>query len=70
MIGKSLSGVVYCKDKMEKINSLSEGYEVTAKDFDYGKVAFIYLMFCTVLTKVQAYGEKKLNQKGFRKEAL
>ena len=36
----------------------------------YLEVGFIYLMFCTVLTKVQAYGEKKLNQKGFRKEAL
>ena len=35
----------------------------------YLEVGFIYLMFCTVLTKVQAYGEKKLNQKGFRKEA-
>ena len=36
----------------------------------YLEVGFIYLMFCTVLTKVQAYGEKKLNQRGFRKEAL
>ena len=36
----------------------------------YLEVGFIYLIFCTVLTKVQAYGEKKLNQKGFRKEAL
>ena len=36
----------------------------------YLEVGFIYLMFCTVLTKIQAYGEKKLNQKGFRKEAL
>ena len=36
----------------------------------YLEVGFIYLMFCTVLTKVQAYGEKKLNQKGSRKEAL
>ena len=36
----------------------------------YLEVGFIYLMFCTVLTKVQAYGEKELNQKGFRKEAL
>lgn len=64
MIGKSLSGVVYCKDKMEKINSLSEGYEVTAKDFDYGKVAFIYLMFCTILNYVQKVIEQKWNIAG------
>ena len=36
----------------------------------YLEVGFIYLMFCTVLTKVQAYGEKKLNERGFRKEAI
>ena len=35
----------------------------------YLEVGFIYLMFCTVLTKVQASGETKLNQRGFRKEA-
>lgn len=32
----------------------------------YIELGFIYLMFCTVLTKLQHYGEKKLNSKGYR----
>ena len=36
----------------------------------YLEVGFIYLMFCTVLTKLQAYGEKKLNKKGFMREEI
>ena len=35
----------------------------------YLEVGFIYLMFCTILTKVQAYGEKRLERKGFKREA-
>ena len=31
----------------------------------YLEVAFIYLMFSTILTQVQRWGEKKLNAKGF-----
>ena len=30
----------------------------------YLEVGFIYLMFSTVLTKLQSYGEKRLNAKG------
>ena len=30
----------------------------------YLEVGFIYLMFSTILTKLQSYGEKKLNEKG------
>ena len=30
----------------------------------YIEVALIYLLFCTVLTKLQALGEKKLNSYG------
>lgn len=30
----------------------------------YIELGFIYLMFCTVLTKLQHFGEKKLNAKG------
>ncbi len=33
----------------------------------YLEVAFIYLIFCTVLTKIQSYGEKKLNKYGYDK---
>ena len=33
----------------------------------YLEVAFIYLMFCTVLTKLQSYGEKRLNKYGYSK---
>lgn len=36
----------------------------------YLEVGFIYLMFCTVLTKVQSWGEKKLEKRGFKKESL
>ena len=35
----------------------------------YLEVGFIYLMFCTILTKIQAYGEKRLERKGFKREA-
>ena len=35
----------------------------------YLEVGFIYLMFCTILTKVEAYGEKRLERKGFKREA-
>lgn len=31
----------------------------------YLEVAFIYLMFSTILTQIQRWGEKKLNAKGF-----
>ena len=34
----------------------------------YCEVALIYLMFCTVLTKVQRLGEKRLNSYGAHKE--
>ena len=30
----------------------------------YIELGFIYLMFCTVLTKLQHFGEKKLNSRG------
>lgn len=30
----------------------------------YMEVGFIYLIFCTVLTRVQAFGEKRLNARG------
>ena len=33
----------------------------------YMEVGFIYLLMCTVLTKVQAWGEKRLNAKGVQR---
>ena len=33
----------------------------------YLEVGFIYLIMCTVLTKVQAWGEKRLNAKGIQR---
>lgn len=33
----------------------------------YGEVGLIYLLFCTVLTKVQRYGERRLNSYGYQK---
>lgn len=33
----------------------------------YLEVAFIYLMFCTVLTKLQSFGEKRLNRYSYTK---
>ena len=30
----------------------------------YIEVGLVYLLFCTVLTRLQAWGEKKLNQHG------
>ena len=33
----------------------------------YLEVAFVYLIFCTVLTKLQSYGEKRLNRYGYSK---
>lgn len=33
----------------------------------YMEVGFIYLLMCTILTKVQAWGEKRLNAKGVQR---
>lgn len=35
----------------------------------YIEVGIIYLLMCTILTKVQAWGERKLNAKGFQRSA-
>ena len=36
----------------------------------YIEVGFIYLMMCTVLTKIQAWGEKRLNARGYQRSVL
>lgn len=35
----------------------------------YIEVGIIYLLMCTILTKVQAWGEKKLNARGYQRSA-
>lgn len=48
------------------VEMFREAQVIAARTYEpfalYCEVAFIYLMICTVLTKVQAYGEKKLSK--------